>query len=218
MKNCKKILQLLSIFAFFVLPVVNGAEFRQIDFERLLKGHPMMKNYDPETGRFKNTPSEIVPVETLDRQIASITSELVRLEKEKAELVLESLETSSDSEDMKVWSEIGRLDQQMNNLRKAMEPIRSLREDGGSPGFDKVLAVAAGLFRDTVSAHSSENTIVLNKLPRFRALPPEFSGRDLRCFFITRDMAVLENYLARAGLVGLMFSQTDKTILYSGKE
>ncbi len=218
MKVCKKILQLLSIFAVVFPVTATGTEFRQIDFERLLNAHPMMKNYDPETGRFKNTPSEIVPVEVLEERIASITADIGRLEKKKMQLVAASLQALSASDDSSLWAEISLIDRQIEGLRKAAEPIRELREDGGVPGFDKLLAVSSGLAYDIISAQAADDRVVFNKLPRFRSLPPKFAGRDLKHFFFTRDASVLTDYLAGAGLVGLMFSQADNTILYYGKE
>ena len=63
MRQRKNILQMLSFFVAVVPLLVSGETFRAVDFERLLQKHPLMRKYDPETGRFKETKSEIIPVE-----------------------------------------------------------------------------------------------------------------------------------------------------------
>lgn len=214
MKVCKKIFHLLSIFVFFV-PSLGGAfEFQQVDFERLLNNHPLMKNYDPESGRFKNTPSEIIPVPLLEQRVASISGEIRRCEKEKSDLVAAAMNSAAELDENKLWGQIGKIDLEISALQKRLRAEETLLEQEGVPGFETLFSVVTDLTRDVIAGSSAENRVVINKLPRFRSDFPRLSGFDLRRFFYRSDPQFLEKYLEHAGLIGLLFAKTDNSVIY----
>lgn len=215
MKSCKIFLHLLSIFFFCVPFAVNAQSFKTVDFERLLMNHPLMKNFDPETGRFRDTPSEIVPVALLQQRIISLTSQIGNLEKQKVQIVTESMLKTDNTDEEDTWERIKCIDSRIEAARESMLPEQKLLEQRGVPGYETILAIASRLVNDTVGSQFAQDRVVINKLPRFRSLPPDLSNNDLRRFFDRKSSATLEKYLSQAGLVGLMFSQTDQPILYS---
>lgn len=213
MNNCKKNLQLLSIFAFLVPHILEGTEFKAVDFERLLNRHPLMRQFDPETGRFKGTPSEIIPVEVLQNRVASLTGQIAALEQTKSDLVASAM-VNAGADESAVWLKIGEYDRDIDMLRKRLAGERELLDQKGVPAFSTLFAVASDLVKSICRAEMASNTVVINKLPRFPANPPVFGGNDLRHFFYSSDPDCLETYLSRAGLIGLMFAQTDDPIIF----
>lgn len=215
MKKCKNILRLLSFFVVAVPLLVSGQTFRAVDFERLLQKHPLMRKYDPETGRFKETKSEIIPVEKLQERIASISADIAACESEKSELVLATMNSNEPAAESTAWEKIGRIDRRLAELKERLQTEKALLEDKGVPGYDKLLEIAGQIYHETVLPETSTDCVLLNKLPRFVAAPPQLADNDLRRFFISRKAEVLEKYLAQAGKIALMFEKTDQPIVYS---
>lgn len=215
MKTCKKFLHLLNILFLCVPLVANAQTFKTIDFERLLLNHPLMKNFDPATGRFRDTPSEIVPIAVLQQKISSMTTQISDLEKQKAKIVAELvLKTDQNSEEI-IWQQLKDLDSKIETVKKQMQPVQKLLEQGGVPGYETVFAIATQLVNDIVGSRYEKNHLVVNKLPRFRSVPPALNNNDLRRFFDHKNIEILEKYLSQAGIIGLMFSHIDQPVLYS---
>lgn len=215
MRVCKVFLHLLSIFVVLVPFSVSAVEFKQVDFERLLNNHPLMKNYDSETGRFKNTPSEIIPVTLIEQRISSLTTQINACKKKKSGLVATAMQPGEDHDENLIWDKIGKLDQEIATLQKQCGAETTLLEQKGIPGFETLFKVVTGLTIDVVDGSSAPNRLLINKLPRFPAEPPLLSGFDLRHFYYQPDSQHLEKYLQQAGLIGLLFSKTDCSIIYN---
>ncbi len=215
MRRCKNILRLLSFFVAAVPLLVSGETFRVVDFERLLRQHPLMRKYDPETGRFKETKSEIIPVEKLQERVASISADIAACEKEKSELVLATMNSDEAGFETHAWEKIGQIDSRLAELKERLRSEQSLLEDKGAPGYDKLLEIAGQIYHETVRPEVATGCLILNRLPRFSAPPPQVAGNDLRRFFFSRDTEVLENYLAQAGKIVLMFEKAVQPVLYS---
>jgi len=215
MRRCKNILRLLSFFVAAVPLLASGETFRAVDFERLLQKHPLMRKYDPETGRFKETKSEIIPVEKLQERVASITADIAACEREKSELVLAAINSGESSTEALTWEKIGQIDRRLAELKTRLQMEQSLLDDKGVPGYDKLLEIAGQIYHETVLPEIATGVLLLNKLPRFAAAPPQSADNDLRRFFYSRNGEILEKYLAQAGKIALMFEKTDQPILYS---
>lgn len=215
MRRCKNILLLLSFFVAAVPLLASGETFRAVDFERLLQKHPLMRKYDPETGRFKETRSEIIPVAKLQERIASISAAIAACENEKSELVLATMNSGDSVSEAHAWERIGQIDRQLAELKTGLQTEQSLLADEGVPGYDKLLEIAGQIYHETILPEIATGVLLLNKLPRFVATPPRPAGNDLRHFFYSCNGEVLEKYLAQAGKIALMFEKTDQPILYS---
>ncbi len=215
MRICKKNLHLLSIFVFLVPSLVGAVDFKQVDFERLLKQHPLMKNYDPETGRFKNTPSEIIPVSLIEQRIASISAQIRLCDKRKSDLVVSAMSSDAEIDENDIWGQIGKLDHEISTLQKRLQAEENMLEQKGVPGYETLFSVVTDLTRSVIESASAANRVLINKLPRFRSEPPSLSGFDLRHFFYRPDLQHLRKYLSQAGLIGSLFSKTDGSIIYN---
>lgn len=215
MRRCKNILRLLSFFVAAVPLLAASETFRAVDFERLLQKHPLMRKYDPETGRFKETKSEIIPVEKLQKRVASISAEIAGCEREKSEFVLAAMNSGEASTEALTWEKIGQIDRRLAELKSRLQTEQSLLADMGVPGYDKLLEIAGQIYHETVLPETATAALLLNKLPRFAAAPPQPADNDLRRFFYSCSGEALEKYLAQAGKIALMFEKTDQPILYS---
>lgn len=215
MRMCKKILPMLSIFSLCVPFVCFSQALKTVDFERLISNHPLMKQFDRETGRFKGTPSEILPLDVLQQRVGSLTSELEALEARKAKVVATSMLEASGVDEERVWDEIGSLDRQIAAVKGRLLPEQTLLEQKGVPGLETVFTIATGIVNDVVGAEFAADRLVINKLPRYPSEPPTVGVNDLRRLFYSRDRAVLEKYLTAAPVIGLMFSGSDRPVLYA---
>lgn len=219
MINCKKILHLSLFFAFSV-PLCLGAQtFNVVDLQRLVQNHPLMKQFDPATGRFKGTPSEIRNIENLKTDSASISRQIDDLKaarQEKLHLSMTSPQESRNEEGL--WSFLNDCDRLIEQKKLELKAIEDLIVTDGIPGFETVLQIATGIASDALSQDNAPDTVVLNRLPRTRAkVPPEFPRKGLRDFYWHNDSGILEIYLKQASLAGLMFRSIDNPVVYNLK-
>jgi len=209
---CKKIFHLLTFFAFLVSSSLSAQSFSAADFERLLNKHPMMKNYDPESGRFKNTPSQVVPVESVRSQIASAQQEIAVFGRQREEILSRSL-NSEDADENQVWKELTRLNEEIFKRKRLLLDLGELEAANGVPPVSRVLAIARSMILD-VREEFSDSDVVLNTLPRFFAPPPVFIRNPLREFFFQPESAAgLVRYLRETHRIGLLFPVLAKPIL-----
>ena len=212
---CKKKLHLLNFFAVFLCCTLAAQEFKEVDFERLLRNHPMMQNHDPLTGRFRNTPSEPQSVEKLSSTGQELKERLLELDRQRATLTLSSLKQSavSRSQEEPIWASLAAIDKETSEIQSSLREIEELLASHGIPGFVTVMDIADQLTAELL-AHVAGSPIVINKLPRFYSSPPLLNNLDLRRFFWKNDAQLLENYLAYSHVISLLFSSTDRVIVY----
>ncbi len=220
MSICKKILHLLSIFAlFFPLPLFSQ-KYAESDFNRLILNHPMMKNFDPSSGRFRNTPSEIISVGRLKQDIAAIQARMDSLnedKKAKLTVIFEALKLNVSEEN--AWKQINDFDHSISELKEQLTKKNELLADLGVPGYETVLSVTRKIFLDTRKSIPQGDKIVLNSLPRF-PLPhkPDFGKISLRTFFLKCDAEKLKAYLQNKIFIGMLFSKVYQPILFNDQE
>lgn len=210
---CKKILRLLIIFAVFLLKPSYGQTFSACDLERLLGQHPMMKDYQEKTGRFANTPSEIVPMERVLAQIASAQAEISLFTSRREELLAGSLEATENPDEMSLWLELTRLADEIKARKARLAELEELQATNGVPPVSRVLPIARKILLDTREKFP-EADIVVNYLPRFLMPPPKFDGNPLRDFYFEPEkVSFISKYLAQRSRVGLMFQNLSRPIL-----
>ena len=214
MKNCKNFLRLLSFFVVICPISLFAIEFKTVDFERLLHAHPLMKHFDPATGRFNGTISAIIPIEIMEQRVASLAAQINTLENAKSELARQALNSAGINETI-VWSRIGEHDAAIASLQKQLAADRELLDQKGVPALTTLFSQATTLVRDVVSSAAASDSLLINKLPRFRSGRPMPEDNDLRRFFYFKDAPRLEKYLQESGTIGLMFSQTDRPVLFA---
>lgn len=225
MKKCKVFLTQMLCFFYIMTPFIStGQSFKVVDFERLLRNHPISKNYDPETGRFKNTASEIIPLDRLAEEIDTLEQQIKDIQLEKASMVsasiIESFEADAEND---VWQRIESYDQRIKKLDETLTQKKSLYKSSGIPEASTVLAVINEIHQDVRQQHidpSLSSSIILNKLPAFPVDIPEINQETngLLNYFYTRNPASFNNYISSNYSIGMLFKSLDLPILYKAGE
>jgi len=214
MKKCKKILLLLNFFALLLPLSLNASAFSEVDLQRLLKNHPIMKNYQPETGRFLNTPSEIQPIEKIKVVISSLTSRIELLESEKKRKLSDHFSTESSGEES-LWQSLKGKDSEIESAAKEIKHLKELSAAGGIPGFETVLKISEEIWKDIYSELVGLRGVVVNNLPvNPPGIPPNINNNDLRRFFYSPLPESLTAYTKFSIEIGFLFRTSSKTIIY----
>ncbi|MDD3323464.1 MAG: hypothetical protein PHS59_18665 [Paludibacter sp.] len=206
-------------------PSLFAVDFMQIDYINLLTNHPIYKDYDPKTGRFKNTKSEILPIERLYEQEKAIVDKIAELENEKAKMVKDSLILSIDKAQNNSWEIIAGIDTEISLLYKQLNELNDLLDNGGIPYESEVVKVISQItdeIKNEYSKNVSLNTVILNKLPFYRkgSSAPNLDNYTSGYFnFLEQNnLQSLNNYINHNSTIGLLFESTAEAIIYSKGE
>lgn len=217
MKICKKILHLSLFFACCVPFLAAAATFNAIDLDRLLQNHPLMKQFDPSTGRFRNTPSEPQSPAKLELKLQEISTEIdnhLNAKTERLQLMMRDSSSNTSSEEDS-WAFLAERDQKIAQLKIEVAKLENLLAGNGVPGFETILEIAGHIASETLSRLTDEDCIVLNRLPRtLLSEVPQFPKQSIRHFFWTKKVEVLSKYLEHSRLIGNIFECIDRPIVY----
>lgn len=211
MKKCLNFFTLIS-FVLFTAPLF-AQTFGEVDFERLLMNHPMMKNYDSQTGHFKNTPHELRNVADLKAENASMTAEIKDIVKKESEKSSSAINDDIDDEEG-FWDSVSNLAKKQADLEYRIRKNNELIETNGDPGYQKLYPIVDDMCNDLFVPLYDKDKVVLNKLPRYFIPLPDFNGKDMHNFWFKKDPRILEGYLENASVLALIFANSDKTVLY----
>lgn len=191
--------------------------FKQVDFERLLMNHPMMKNYDAQTGHFKNTPYELKNLGELKAENASMAAEIEKINGLKAENAL-AASTEDIEDEERFWKLASDLDTTKNKLSSKIAKNYELILSEGRPGVEELFPIMDDMSNDLILGLYNRDRVVLNKLPRYYDFKPEFDGKDFSAFWYSHDPSILEHYLTKAQTLSLIFPNSDRAVLYEKVE
>lgn len=215
--KCKKILQMLSFFVFLLCLHADGQTFRSVDLERLIQSHPMMKNFDQKTGRFKNTNTQVRPVEEIKKEISQLNSEINDLRISRQELLCKNLaNTANPKDDQKTWETLNEMEKKSKSLKSTLESLEELLTYNGVPPLSRNLTIARKIISETKqSMKVGEDEIIINKLPRFFQDCPFFSENPLKkAFAKPGETYSLIEYMNRANTISLLFNEVAEPILF----
>ncbi|HOY66348.1 MAG TPA: hypothetical protein PLP29_05615 [Candidatus Ozemobacteraceae bacterium] len=195
-----------------------------MEFDRLLREHPLMSQFDEETGRFKGTPSEVREAASIASEIASLDRDLASVERRRSEMAGALLLASDPlGADFSGWNEVREADAGIAELQKRRDALTGLMRIGGAPDADSLTPLVSGLVQDLLASCSrAPDTILLNRFPRFPAAPPVVEIRppgekDGPNDPIQPDLMRLREVIRSAPLLGPLFPSTERPILYSGE-
>ncbi len=206
---------LAIVSAFCSLSELNAQTFIQSDLDRLINNHPFMKNYDRNSGYFKDTSYDQVDVNRLKEENASLTLELEEIKAKKSTLSQNLI--SSDSENDDLWNSTSELDKREKEILKAIEKKDWMINNNGLPSRIELSQVIDKMTEDTLIPLYKENQIVLNKLPRFNNEPLFNNFKGLRDFYFTKEDNILRNYIAYSYIIGSLFMNTNDLIIYQNE-
>ncbi|MEW6708763.1 MAG: hypothetical protein AB1403_02985 [Candidatus Riflebacteria bacterium] len=216
--KCKKNLQLLSFFVLISLSV-SGQTFSSCDFERLIMQHPLMNQYDPESGRFRGTPGEIISPAEVDSRIASTHAQIDLLQEKRKSVLADSLKSGDESGENELWENLAGINQRVMELKQSLMELDELKATGGVPPVSRNLPIARQIILDTRQKFP-KTELLLNRLPRFFMYPPDFLENELRRFFrAPQQIELLKDYLEQVPAISLLFPATSEPVLIKrGKE
>ena len=225
LKKRNKINIKLIFIAFFVLFVFNvntlhSVSFKEVNYIKAIKSHPLLKQYDPITGRFKNTKSEIISLDELKKDIN-------KLNIEKKELIEKRNALANDSvliilgEDSSVWKDIKQYDERILKINELIKEKQNLISTDGIPHFTVVIPQIESIVKETISsltANVDDETIVLNSFPMFYCdfkevrFNNKYSGYE--AFMKTKEKKYLVNYIKENYNISFLFPLVKRSVLY----
>lgn len=208
----KKKVFITMICSFLVFPLW-GQTFSEVDFERLLMNHPMMKNYDPKTGHFRNTPYALHDVKSLKNENASLKNELkalIKNEKNNSKAII----TEDIKDEEAFWSKVSDFSDKKLKIENKIDVNDELITSKGDPGYVKLFPIVDKMCNDLLIPMYDKNKVVLNKLPRYYIEKPNFGDCDFKLFWFSKNPEALKKYLQFAPVIAMIFSKSDKAILY----
>lgn len=219
-----KILLIISL-TFTYTQKASAADFKQIDYLKKLINHPIYKDYDPQTGRFKNTKSEIKPIEQLYEKEKQIINKITDLNNEKAKMAKNSLILSIDKSQNNSWEKIAKIDLEISQLNSQLNELNDVLENGGIPYESEIFKIISQITSEIKREYSkdvSSNTVILNKLPLYReaTTAPNIDNYSSGYFDFLKmnNEGSLNNYIKFESTIGLLFNSTAESIIYSKGE
>lgn len=196
---------------------LSAQTFKQEDFNRLINNLPVMKNYDKETGLFKGTVfGERYDLELLLKESNALKEELKKLESEYENYQNKTLFNSSDLE--KSFSEMAELDRKKKKLKDKITYYQDYIMRRGYPSEVKFINVIDNIAEQSIKPLFNENSLVLNKLPKYVKDIPQTKDKDLRHYFYSLDEKILKEYLSNSYSIGLLFKNFDNVVLYQNEK
>ncbi len=208
----------ITAFLSFALavPQTTAQTFGEADLERLIMNHKMMKNYDRETGHFKNTPHELKNISDLKAENASKAAEILNislLERENSKTAIFDDIKDEDS----FWNSTFTLSRRKKQLEYQIIKNDELISSNGDPGHTKLYPIIDEICNDIFTSLYRKNQIMLNKLPRYPSKKPELNGKDLHNFWYHPNSETLYYYLSQSSIIAQIFPRSDNTIIYQKK-
>lgn len=221
MFNRAQFVVIVLFFVFGMISSVYSQVFIEADFERLLSSHELAASYNPETGRFDGTPSEIIPVEQLKKSIAKLSDNIKKLEQKKVQLAQKLITTDlSEEHESKIWEKTSQAQQKIESKTEEINRKQALLNRRGIPPLTTVVDVIDQIYKDTRQAYlqnADSSSIILNKLPVFPVRPPQVnSDNSLKAFYFDPCSELLSQYIRQAPKTGRLFRGLNQTILYTG--
>ncbi len=217
----KKLILTTFIMALAFNANLYSWEFKEINYMEMLENHEMFEKYDEETGRFKGTRSEILPIESVIERLENKRQKRENIEREKGKFVENSLIFSMDTDDNMSWDQIAKLDLKLADIDEKIAYYEELLEDGGIPNLDSITNIIKDITKDLdekIMEETNENTIVLNKLPAYTygLHAPNINNKENGYgFFLKNNQEkALKNYIKHQYNIGLLFESISNSILY----
>ncbi|MFZ5950466.1 MAG: hypothetical protein ACOYXC_07160 [Candidatus Rifleibacteriota bacterium] len=176
-----------------------------------------MKQYDPESGRFRDTPGEIIAPEEVDSRIASAHAQIGQLEEKRKIMLADSLKSGDESQENELWENLAQNNRRAMELKQSLMELDELKATGGIPPVSRNLPISRKIILDT-RQNFPKGELLLNRLPRFFMYPPEFGENNLNRFFHKpRQSELLKDYLEQVPAISLLFPATAEPVLIKGR-
>ena len=199
---------------------LQGQTFKEVDFQRLLLDHPMMKNYDEETGHLNHTPYALKSVDKLRTEVENLEKEIKALESKQQELN-SAFAGKEDVNEEALWDNVNTISNKLLKLKFEVDKKLNQISQNGNPGYVALFPIVNQMLSDILSPLKKEKTIVLNKLPKYLLERPKID-KNFKSDFLskTKDVNSIKEYIKSARIFAsrLNFQSSDKIILYDNNK
>ncbi len=208
----------LVVIMFFLSQVACYSQtFVQSDLDRLISNHPLTKKFDKESGFFKDTAYDKYDIEKLAQENASLTKRLEKLNAIKDNSSKKILDLEENNED-ELFKKTSESDKEKAILEKKITKNSVILSQDGYPDILELARIVDKISEDSVLPLHKDNQIVFNKLPKLNIIVPDIDDSDLRRFFYSQNLIILNKYLKYSYQIGLMFKNSDKAVLYNSSK
>ena len=212
------------MFIFIAMCTCNEVfswQFKQIDYLRMLQNHPIMADYDSNTGRFKNTNSQQMSLEEIDKQTKNLLDKIQSCKDLQSKLANNPNVMLEINEKDSNWQKIGDIDKQIEDYKNQISRLIELKENSGIPSKTEIFAVIDTIIEDIKANYVkgiASGTIIINKLPFYHrgVEPPLIDNyeKGYLNFFKTKNENSLVDYISYSPYIGLYFPVTENSVLY----
>ena len=190
--------------------------FEEVDFERLVLNHPMMKNYDPQTGYFKNTDYVFHDINQLKQEIQDLATQYSVLNRAKTDLASKSVKIDEEADEESFWSNTSNYSEQQKELAAKILEKNYLVTQAGMPDVKHLFNITSQMASDTILPLYNKDKILINKLPDYPSYKPDINNDfTSRKFIVNNNYNFIKEYLEKAKAFYSIFPNTDRTILYN---
>lgn len=211
----------------FISVNVYALDYKEVDIDDLLISHPLFSKYDNETGRFKDTKSEILSLEEVEHRKQAVTDKLNSLKENKSSLSSNSdlLGAFSSSNDEN-WNKIAEIDKEIAVLETEEKYYESLKNNEGIPGDSTVYNVVSQIASETINPikKANPNSVIFAKNKHsiydlnYEKLQ-EANGKYYEALFNkkTAKTELLIDYMSYAPYISYLFPSTENNLIYTRK-
>lgn len=200
-------------------PVVCSATaspFVAIDLAAHLSAHPLMKQYDIHTRRFRGTASAYRDVPAMTRRLQEIASSLAEIDGVAQQQVAGALRgpMGTAADETAFFAQARQLRWRSGQLLREREELREACRRGGQTPPETMVPLVAQLVQETLHGVRSGDGIGLNHLPVPALTRVPLGGANLYAQYMAiRNIALLQRYLAACADLAPLFPGVDDPVV-----
>ena len=217
----KKFILSLTVFCCLFISASSFAlTFEEVDFEKLILNHPMMKSYDRKTGSFLNTDYEFQDVEKLKKEVEELSKKIEKLKKEEKDLSSKTIEVADEEEEDEFWGEVSNNSKIIKDSEKAIEDKTAIIANNGFPSYEYLFFIINKIASESIQPLYSKDKIVFNHFPKYYTDMPKPCDlySNYRDFLNGSQDDDLIKYVEETRPFVYLFPEYNKTILYNSNK
>ena len=213
----KKFILSLTVFGcLFITSSSFALTFEEVDFEKIILNHPMMKNYDKKTGSFLNTDYEFQDVEKLKKEVDELYKKIEKLKKEEKNLSSKSFDVTDEDEEDEFWGELSNNSKIIEDSEKAIEDKTAIIANNGFPSYENLFFIINKIASESIQPLYNKDKIVFNHFPKYYTDMPKPRNlySNYRGFLNGSNDDNLIKYIEETRPFVYLFPDYNKTVLY----
>ncbi len=199
-------------------PVASSAAppFVAVDLAARLSAHPLMKQYDIQTMRFRDTASAYRDVPAMMHRQQEIASALAEIAEARRKQVAGALRgpTGTAADESAFFAQTRQLRWRSEQLLREQEELREACRRGGQTPPETMVPLVARLVREALHGVRSRGEIGLNHLPSPALTRTPLGGANLYAQYMAiHNIELLRRYLAACADLAPLFPGVDDPVV-----